>query len=221
MLGKTSPDDLVQRVDEHRLYHLMAGEDERAGGALLYFNLPPAAAHPRGTAGNPSSCDFLKMARRFPGVHVDIEKPFWWDVPVWIASGMVDSIGLCNNHMQRDGMLSNEAGASRATARLSRTARQRPLVGAHLLPAAGERHPSCRPRQAAPRACSPIRRVTTACTSTAVRSWTTTVWWKNLRAGQVVVTNGPLIRDPRVNDQLPGHVFQRRRRRDHRVAYRR
>ena len=33
-------------------------------------------------------------------------------------------------------------------------------------------------------------------------------WWENLRAGRVVVTNGPLIRDPRVNDELPGHVLR-------------
>jgi hypothetical protein len=33
-------------------------------------------------------------------------------------------------------------------------------------------------------------------------------WWENLRAGQVVVTNGPLIREPRMNGKLPGHVFQ-------------
>ena len=33
-------------------------------------------------------------------------------------------------------------------------------------------------------------------------------WWENLKAGQVVVTNGPLIRDPRLNGKLPGHVFQ-------------
>jgi hypothetical protein len=32
-------------------------------------------------------------------------------------------------------------------------------------------------------------------------------WWAGLRAGQVVVTNGPLLR-PRVNGQLPGHVFR-------------
>ena len=32
-------------------------------------------------------------------------------------------------------------------------------------------------------------------------------WWEGLKAGRVVVTNGPLLR-PRVNDQLPGHVFQ-------------
>jgi len=31
-------------------------------------------------------------------------------------------------------------------------------------------------------------------------------WWEGLRAGQVVVTNGPLLQ-PRVNGELPGHVF--------------
>jgi hypothetical protein len=31
-------------------------------------------------------------------------------------------------------------------------------------------------------------------------------WWKGLRAGQVVVTNGPMLR-PRVNGELPGHLF--------------
>jgi hypothetical protein len=34
-------------------------------------------------------------------------------------------------------------------------------------------------------------------------------WWEGLREGRVVVTNGPLLR-PRVNGQLPGHVFEGR-----------
>ena len=52
------------------------------------------------------------------------------------------------------------------------------------------------------------RSATTACTCTAAPTLDYDKWWENLRAGQVVVTNGPLIRDPRVNGQLPGHVFQ-------------
>ena len=32
-------------------------------------------------------------------------------------------------------------------------------------------------------------------------------WWQNLRAGQVFVTNGPLMK-PSVEGELPGHVFQ-------------
>ena len=33
------PADPLVRFDGNRFYHLMAGEDEREGGALLYFNL--------------------------------------------------------------------------------------------------------------------------------------------------------------------------------------
>ena len=50
---------------------------------------------------------------------IDAEKPFWWDMPIWLASGKIDSIGLANNHMQRDGMLTNEAWGNRATAAAS------------------------------------------------------------------------------------------------------
>jgi hypothetical protein len=32
-------------------------------------------------------------------------------------------------------------------------------------------------------------------------------WWEGLRAGRVVVTNGPLLM-PQVNGELPGHVFR-------------
>ena len=53
-------------------------------------------------------------------MHIDVEKPFWWDVPLWVATGKVDSIGLANNHLHRDGMLDNEAwGKPRPTGRFS------------------------------------------------------------------------------------------------------
>jgi hypothetical protein len=44
-----------------------------------------------------------------PNVWIDIEKPFWWDVPVWLASGQMNSIGVANNHMCRSQMYANEA----------------------------------------------------------------------------------------------------------------
>jgi len=37
--------------------------------------------------------------------------------------------------------------------------------------------------------------------------YTPEIWYANLRAGRVVVTNGPLM-TPKVNGQLPGHVFK-------------
>lgn len=195
-------------TQDDRFYHLLAGEDERGGGALLYFNL----AQPLPIAGwqreYPSSCEALKLARQHAGVHVDVEKPFWWDMPVWIASGMVDSIGLCNNHMQRDGMLANEAwGKPRdrlafpdphGNGRWSQYLYYQLLeCGIRLPPSAGS---------ASGVLPNPVgyNRVYVHCGD----ELDPAQWWKNLRAGQVVVTNGPLIRDPRVNQQLPGHVFR-------------
>src|SRR5262249_20680766 len=32
-------------------------------------------------------------------------------------------------------------------------------------------------------------------------------WWQNLKAGRVVITNGPMIR-PNVEGELPGHTFR-------------
>jgi len=115
--GKKLPEKPLVQFDRDRFYHLLAGEDEREGGALLYFNLPeplPIAGSKRET---PSPVKFLEMARQTPGVHIDVEKPFWWDMPVWVATGKIDSMGLANNHDQRDGMLDNEAwGKPRETA---------------------------------------------------------------------------------------------------------
>jgi len=39
---------------------------------------------------------------------VDQEKPFWWEAPVNVALGGVDTIGILNNHIQKD-IMDNEA----------------------------------------------------------------------------------------------------------------
>ncbi len=205
---KAPPNPLLVHFDKNRWYHLMAGEDERGGGALLFFNLSAPLPITGSQREYPSSCDFLKLARQHPEVHVDIEKPFWWDMPLWIASGMVDSIGLCNNHLQRDGMLDNEAwGKPRDT-----ISYPSPLgnglwsqdiyyqllnAGIRIPPSAGS---------ASGVLPNPVgyNRVYVHCGESLDHA----AWWENLRAGQVVVTNGPLIRDPRANGELPGHIFR-------------
>ena len=108
-LNDELPESPLQVVDEKRFMHVLSGEDERDGGALLYHKMPEVFDITEGTKHYPSSMHYLMPIRKIPGVHVDIEKPFWWDTPLWIASGMVDSIGLLNSHMQRKKMLSNEA----------------------------------------------------------------------------------------------------------------
>src|SRR5262249_41270621 len=97
------------RFENDRFYDLLAGEDEREGGALLYLHLPRPLPITGALREHPSPMTFVEEARRQSGVWIDVEKPFWWDVPVWVASGQVDSIGLANNHMCRDRMYESEA----------------------------------------------------------------------------------------------------------------
>ena len=104
------PAEPLVQFDGNRFCHLLAGADEREGGALLYFNLERPLTLPSHSAREyPPMSRFLEQATQQPGVHVEIEKPFWWDMPVWVALGAVDSIGLAHDHLWRDGMLDNEA----------------------------------------------------------------------------------------------------------------
>lgn len=112
------PDPLVQ-LDDNRYYHVMAGEDEREGGALMYFNRKQSLPITGASREYPSPMKFVTEAPQEGDVWIDIEKPFWWDVPVWLASGKIDSVGLANNHMCRSRMYESEAwGRPRDTNRL-------------------------------------------------------------------------------------------------------
>ena len=201
------PEELLVPVGNQRFYHLLAGEDERGGGALLYFNMPRPLEITAAEREYPSSARYLIESRKFDRCHVDIEKPFWWDMPMWIASGMVDSIGLCNNHMQRSGMLANEAwGKPRDEGRFpgvlgnglwtQEIYYQLLETGHRIPPSAGSASGVLK---------NPVgyNRVYVHCGEKLDYN----AWFEGLRKGQVVVTNGPLLR-PYVNDQLPGHVFQ-------------
>lgn len=214
---KAPPEKLLVQFDGDRFYHLMAGEDEREGGALLYFNLDKPLGLPGRTGQEreyPSPVKFLEEARQTPGVHVDIEKPFWWDVPVWIATGKVDSIGLANNHQHRDGMYEGEAwGRPRDTALYPSphgNGRWSQEIYYHLLNCGLRIPPSA--GSASGVLPNPVgyNRVYVHCGE----ELTWDKWWENLRLGRVVVTNGPMLR-PRVfgpgasqEGALPGHVFQ-------------
>jgi len=203
---RAPPKKLLVRFDGDRFYRLMAGEDEREGGALMFFNLQRPLGIAGATREYPSPMKYLLAAKR-RGAWVDIEKPFWWDVPVWLASGKVDSIGIANNHMQRSKMYLSEAwGKPRDTKVFPN-----PLgngqwtqhiyyhvlnCGLHIPPSAGS---------ASGVLDNPVgyNRMYVHVDG----EFNYEKWWRNFRAGRVTVTNGPLLR-PRVNGELPGHVFQ-------------
>jgi len=200
------PANPLVRFDGDRFYHVMGGEDERAGGALLYFNLAQPLDFGGAQREYPSPMKFLTKARQQKGAWVDIEKPFWYDTPVWLASGMVDSIGIAHNHMQREGVYPGEAwGRPRDKARLpdpqgngfwTQEIYYHALnCGLRLPPSAGS---------ASGVLPNPVGYNRLYVYLEGALGYEQ--WWEGLRAGRVFVSNGPLLRC-QANGQWPGHVF--------------
>jgi hypothetical protein len=200
------PEEPLKRFDGNRYYHILAGEDEREGGALLFFNLGRPLAITGASREYPSPLKFVDEARRQKGVWIDIEKPFWWDVPVWVANGKVDSIGLANNHMCRDRMYENEAwGKPRIVERLpaplgngfwSQEIYYHVLnCGLRIPPSAGSASGVLPNPVGYDRVYVHVG-----------KDLSYEKWWEGLRTGRAFVTNGPLLRVLAAG-QLPGHVF--------------
>jgi hypothetical protein len=204
------PASTLVALDEHRYYEVMGGEDERAGGALLYFGLKKPLPLPGGMNDfpeHPSPMNFVDLARAQKGVWIDVEKPFWWDAPIWLASGQIDSIGLANNHMCRDRMYEDEAWGKPRDFRRLPPPRGNGFwsqeIYYHLLNCGLRVPPSA--GSASGVLPNPVgyNRVYVYLGS----NFSYDAWWQALKAGRSFVTNGPLI-VCQANGHYPGHVFQ-------------
>lgn len=201
------PKQPLLQFDTNRFAELLAGEDEREGGALLFFRLDRPLDVRTADREYPSPMTFVSQARKQPRAWIDVEKPFWWDVPIWLASGKVDSIGLANNHMCRSRMYENEAWGK------PRDARQWPSprgngywsqeiyyhvlnTGIRIPPSAGS---------ASGVLPNPVG-YNRVYVYTAEPTLDYDRWWDALKKGRSFVTNGPLLR-VRANNELPGRVF--------------
>jgi hypothetical protein len=186
----------------------MAGEDEREGGALLFFGLKQPLQIAAAKREYPSPLTFVAAARDAnPDVWIDIEKPFWWDVPVWLAAGAARTIGIANNHMCRSRMYENEAwGRPRDVERLpaprgngfwTQEIYYHVLnCGLRLPPSAGS---------ASGVLPNPIGYNRAYVHIDGELTWDK--WRDALLAGRSFVTNGPLL-ICLANNELPGHVFR-------------
>jgi hypothetical protein len=211
----------VGEVEAGSIIDETAGEDERQGGALLFFRLakplplPPSMRgdrgqiiHQEGDARDeyPSPTEFAWMARSQPGAHIDIEKPFWWDVPTWVAHGFADSIEIAYNQMTRASLHNGEAwGKQRDLDRYSG-----PLGDAyftqdvyyHILDAGIRLAPSAGSASGA--LPNPVGYDRVYVHLDGALDYEE--WWRALKAGHSFVTNGPILL-VRANGELPGHVF--------------
>ncbi len=207
---KPLPENPLTMLDGgNRCYRVLGGEDERNGGALLFFNLPKPIDITGSSSEFPSPMKFLNQVSQIEGAWIDIEKPFWWDVPVWLASGKCDSIGLANNHMCHSQMYESEAwGKARDVVRLP-SPRGNGFwtqeiyyhilnTGLRITPSAGS---------ASGVLPNPLgyNRVYAHVGNRESFDWPN--WWKALKAGRSFVINGPILLVT-AQGNLPGHVFQ-------------
>jgi hypothetical protein len=207
------PENLLQKMDGPRYYHVMGGEDERGGGALLFFGLKQPLAIQQAEREWPSPMKFLGEAHGQADVHVDVEKPFWWDAPIWIASGQIDTIGIANNHMCRDTIYKDEAwGKPRDVNRLPAPRGNgywSQEIYYHVLNAGMRMPPSA--GSASGVLPNPVgyNRVYVHLDG----DLNYNRWFEGLRAGRSFVTNGPLLR-LQANGHYPGHAFNSQKRVD-------
>ncbi len=210
--GKKSPAKLppknlaLTQFDGDRFYQPLAGVCAWPGTELLLLNLPASQSLPTDQQDAPAAMKWLADARKAGGLWIDASKPFWWDLPLLVAAGQIDSIEIAHSRMGRETASGNEAGGRPR----DRVRYPDPAGNARwsqdiyfLLLECGLRIP---PSAGSGSGVSPnpvgYNRVYVHVDGELDYE----KWFDGLRAGRVFVTNGPLLK-PTVEGQYPGHVF--------------
>jgi hypothetical protein len=201
------PKDPLVRFDENRFCYLLGAQHVRPGGTLYYFNLSTLLKLGPPTAEFPPILNVLEKVRAQPGVWVEASKPFWWDVPMLVALGQLDSIQVAHNHLGRTKSIPNEADGKPRDAKrfpgMLGNALWSQQIYFHLLNCGLRIPPTAGSGSGVTTNPVGYNRVYVHVED----ELTYEKWWENLRAGRVMLTNGPLLR-PTVRGELPGHVFQ-------------
>ncbi len=182
-----------------------ASVDRRRGGGLLLLNAKQEIDVCQGKAKQ-SSLPMLNAASEADAEIVAMT-PFAWDLPLWIAASKLDAIQIIHRHALADGVVDNEGwGRPRdktffpskmGNGRWSEAIYHHVLnCGLQIPPAAGS---------GSGNNTNPVggNRLYVHCGGEFSRE----NWFEGLRAGQVMVTNGPLLRT-QVEGKLPGHIFE-------------
>jgi hypothetical protein len=111
---KPAPSNPVEIVSPRHLHMLMNAEDERRSGAWMLIGLPAPFDFGATSPWYPHGLRFVERARALrakTGVlpWFEVEKAIWWEVPIMVALGAPDSVGLLFNHFNQYGINASEA----------------------------------------------------------------------------------------------------------------
>ncbi len=202
------PKNRLVTFDRNRAYELYCGGFTRAGTEVLCFHTQVPLLL-QGQAGEfPSLVKHLATLRKQENseLWIDATASYGWDLPVLAANGLLDSVEVANGHFGRKAMQidskvgkpfdSGQYAGGSGYARWTHDVYFKLLdCGLRLPPTAGSGS-GISPNPVG------YNRVYVHLDG----SFDYNKWWKNLKAGQVVVTNGPLMRAT-VDGELPGHTF--------------
>jgi 5-hydroxyisourate hydrolase-like protein (transthyretin family) len=140
------------------------------------------------------------------GAEVVALTPFAWDLPLWIATDKLTAIQIIHRHTQPNGPTANEGWGRPRDKRLFPgqlgNGRYSETIYHHLLNCGVRIPPAAGSGSGANRNPLGTGRVYVECGD----DYSAEKWLAGLRAGRVVVTNGPLL-STSVEGQVPGHVF--------------
>jgi hypothetical protein len=190
--------------------------DYRRGGGLLLVGGESAVDVCQWKVDEPSLPALT--AGRERGACVVALTPTAWDLPLWVASGKLDAVQVLHRYSMggspgdvRERPCDKARFAGKFGAGRCGEAIYHHLLncGLRLAPAAGSGAGAASGRKA-PATLLGFNRTYVFCDETCSRE----AWLAGLRAGQVTITNGPLLRT-RVEGQPPGYVFQLERDQKH------
>ncbi len=197
------PTDAASIANNYTSYH-----DRRAGSGLTIHHWLPQEP----VAENSPSSQLIVQAKKqaiddsaLP-VHVEIQELWARDLPVWLASGRIDSVQLLSDHLTIEGKAASEVKplvmpegnfkGGRAGGRIVEQIYFQMLEAGLRIPLTAGSGFAKTP--------SPLgyNRVYAL-----IGNASNETWWQAIRAGNSFVTNGPLLR-VNANGMPPGHVFQ-------------
>jgi hypothetical protein len=204
--GRSSRGPTLARVGRNRFYSSPQAIDEQDAGRVSVIGILPDQALRFPAAAYPWTYFTQRETREQEHRHVDVATCAHSELPIWLASRQVDSLGVLNASVLRVGQAKSLTGRQPdpviyapplGSGRWSTDVYYNVLnCGFRIPPSAGS---------GSGESTNPVgyNRVYVHCGP----EFTYQAWWRNLRQGKCIVTNGPVLRVT-ANGNWPGHVFR-------------